>query len=89
MILRSVTIGTAAGCEVRIHDDVYVSARHARIDQHDDGRYVLQDIGSMNGTWIIRDGRPNKIPLGGVDLLQPGDKVRVGRTEIPWAQPAA
>lgn len=86
MTTRSVTIGTAADCDIRIHDDPYVSARHARITESATGRYMLADIGSTNGTWIRRTGSPAllKIPFGGQLPLQPGDIVRVGRTEIPW-----
>lgn len=86
MILKTVTIGTAADCDICIHADPYVSARHASIEQHDDGHFILRDIGSTNGTFIHRPGMPAllKIPLGGWLPLKPGDVVRVGRTEIPW-----
>jgi pSer/pThr/pTyr-binding forkhead associated (FHA) protein len=90
VIVKSVTIGTAEDCDLRINSDAYVSARHARIEQHDTGRFVLTDIGSTNGTWIRRPtmGALMKVALGSGLDLRPGDVVRVGRTEIPWQVPA-
>ncbi len=85
-VIRSVVIGRGEGCDLVIRDDEYVSPRHARIDQHENGLFTIEDIGSTNGTWIRRAGRgmPAKIPLGGRDFLRVGDVVRIGRTEIPW-----
>jgi pSer/pThr/pTyr-binding forkhead associated (FHA) protein len=91
VILKSVMIGSGADCGICIHSDGYVSTRHARIDQHADGSFTLTGLGSMNGTWIRRQGFPSpfKVPLGTTAALSPGDTVRVGRTEIPWMEQPA
>lgn len=85
MIVKSVTIGRADDCDLRVHDE-YVSPRHARIDQHANGEFTLTDLGSTNGTWIRRQGlpAPMRVALGTTRPLNPGDVVKVGRTEIPW-----
>ncbi|GAA0529343.1 hypothetical protein GCM10010172_07520 [Paractinoplanes ferrugineus] len=84
-VIRTFTIGTGEGCDLRVEDG-YASPRHAKIDQHDDGTFVIDDLASTNGTWIRRPGMafPIKVRCGlGIDL-KPGDIVKVGRTEIPW-----
>lgn len=54
-------------------DDITVSRRHLRIRRDDDGRrFVAEDQGSLNGTYVNRervDGRE----------LHHGDEVQVGR----------
>jgi serine/threonine-protein kinase len=59
------------------HDpEAKVSRRHARIIQ-EDGRYVLEDLGSTNGTFVNRGRR--LIP-GNRQPLNDGDEVIVGKT---------
>jgi diguanylate cyclase (GGDEF)-like protein len=66
----STVIGRALDCEVRL-SDVGVSRRHAVIEQQGETDYVVQDLGSRNGTTVR--GRPvTKCRL--VD----GDRVGVG-----------
>jgi pSer/pThr/pTyr-binding forkhead associated (FHA) protein len=90
MIVKSVTIGSAADCDIRINDDPYVSPRHARIDQHDNDLFTIQDAGSTNGTFVRRASLPAlaKVRLGTGIELRPGDWICVGRTEIPWKESA-
>ncbi|MDR1944474.1 MAG: FHA domain-containing protein [Synergistaceae bacterium] len=51
-------------------DDMTVSRRHARIDAID-GTWRIEDLGSMNGTWLngkrLERGRP--YPLGAGDTV--------------------
>jgi diguanylate cyclase (GGDEF)-like protein len=66
----STVIGRSVECEIRI-SDVGVSRRHAQIEQQGDTDYVVQDLGSRNGTTVR--GRPvTKCRL--VD----GDRIGVG-----------
>lgn len=59
------------------HDpEAKVSRRHARIIQ-ENGRYMLEDLGSTNGTFINRGRR--LIP-GNRQPLNDGDEVIVGKT---------
>jgi two-component system cell cycle response regulator len=66
----STAIGRSLDCEIRIFD-VGVSRRHAMIEQQGDTDYVVQDLGSRNGTTVR--GRPiTKCRL--VD----GDRIGIG-----------
>ena len=69
-----VTIGRAPDSTVVIEDD-YASSRHARV-YSSEGAWVVEDLGSTNGTWIDRTRitTPTVLPVG-VPL-------RVGRTTL-------
>ena len=68
------TIGRAPDSTVVIEDD-YASSRHARV-YPSEGAWVVEDLGSTNGTWIDRTRitTPTVLPVG-VPL-------RVGRTTL-------
>lgn len=38
-----------------LDEGVYVSRKHARITQDEDGTYRIEDLGSSNGTYLLRD----------------------------------
>lgn len=60
------------------HDpEAKVSRRHARIKRDEDGRFVIEDLGSTNGTFVNRGRR--LIP-GSPHLLNDGDEIIVGKT---------
>ncbi len=69
-----VTIGRAPDSTIVIDDD-YASSRHARV-YPSEGAWVVEDLGSTNGTWIDRTRitTPTVLPVG-VPL-------RVGRTTL-------
>jgi len=75
----TVTIGAAADCEVVVAADPYVSRHHARLARVDDHGFVLEDLGSANGT-LLRVRRP--IPL------EMGDEIVLGTTVLRLEQPA-
>ena len=47
---RSLPLGRAPGCQL-VFDDDTVSRRHAEL-RMTDGRWILRDLGSSNGTWV-------------------------------------
>lgn len=65
-----ITIGREPASTIRI-DSLYVSRKHARIEQ-DEERAVLVDLGSSNGTSL------NGERVEGSARLSPGDIVRIG-----------
>jgi pSer/pThr/pTyr-binding forkhead associated (FHA) protein len=70
-INRAVAIvGRAKGCSVRIPEND-VSRRHCRIRQKD-GFVVIEDLRSLNGTYV------NGERITGARALRPGDAVEVG-----------
>lgn len=59
------------------HDpEAKVSRRHARIKMQD-GRYVIEDLGSTNGTYVNRGRR---LLPGMAQVIADGDEVIVGKT---------
>lgn len=69
------TIGRAEQCQVRVEGDTYVSSMHARIFQRD-GSYMVEDLGSTNGTYL------NRRRITAPAELQRGDRVKVGKTVL-------
>ena len=69
-----ITVGRAADSTVVLKDD-YASSRHARFFPSD-GQWIVEDLGSTNGTWIDRTR------ITGPTVLRVGSKVRVGRTTL-------
>ena len=62
-------IGRSPECHVFL-DDVTVSRRHAEI-VHEDDRYVIRDLGSLNGTFVNRH-RIESVALSADDEVQIG-----------------
>ena len=65
----AVVIGRGDDCHVII-DDRQASRHHARITQTQDG-YVLEDLGSKNGTFL--NGQPLTVPT----VLKDGDEIGI------------
>lgn len=70
----AVTIGRSASCTVQIIDK-RVSRHHAVLRHHRLG-FVLEDLGSKNGTLI------NDKPLVGRIQLKNGDRIKIGDTSL-------
>jgi diguanylate cyclase (GGDEF)-like protein len=76
---RPVHIGRDPGIEMRL-EDVGISRRHARIFRDEKrARYLVEDLGSTNGT------RLNGVRLSRPHPLAEGDKISVGSTVIRFA----
>jgi hypothetical protein len=69
-----ITVGRANDSTLVLKDD-YASSRHARFFPSD-GQWIVEDLGSTNGTWIDRTR------ITGPTVLRVGAKVRVGRTTL-------
>lgn len=67
-------IGRGNSCRL-VLDDTYVSTVHARIFAKAD-TYMLEDLGSTNGTYLNRKRVTS--PVG----LQRGDQVKIGKTVL-------
>ncbi len=55
-------------------DDVTVSRRHAEF-RREGGQFVIQDVGSLNGTYV--NGRPTERAV-----LRRGDEVQIGKFKL-------
>ena len=69
-----VTLGRAAGCQITL-DDTFVSSLHARVYRRD-GNYVVEDLGSTNGTYL------NRKRVAGPMVAQRGDRLQVGNVVL-------
>lgn len=69
-----VTLGRAADCTLVLDDD-YSSSHHSRLYPHE-GTWVVEDLGSTNGTWIDRTR------VTGPTVLAMGQPLRIGRTVL-------
>ncbi|MFE9120590.1 FHA domain-containing protein [Streptomyces sp. NPDC007172] len=72
---QTVTLGRAHDSTIVLDDD-YASSRHARIYPDRDGNWIVEDLGSTNGTYLDRTRltTPTPIPLGA--------PIRIGKTVI-------
>lgn len=71
----AVTIGRAPDSTLVLDDD-YASTRHARIAPDESGGWIVEDLGSTNGTYL---GRTR---ITGPTRLSIGAPVRVGKTVL-------
>jgi pSer/pThr/pTyr-binding forkhead associated (FHA) protein len=72
---QPITIGRAPDSTIVLDDD-YVSHRHAQLTPDNKGRWVLEDLGSTNGTYIDRQR------ITGPVLVGPGVALRIGKTVL-------
>ncbi|MGY1436858.1 MULTISPECIES: FHA domain-containing protein FhaB/FipA [Streptomyces] len=72
---QTITLGRAHDSTIVLDDD-YASSRHARIYPDRDGRWIVEDLGSTNGTYLDRTRltTPTPIPLEA--------PIRIGKTVI-------
>ncbi len=63
-------LGRGQDAHIRI-TDMQVGRRHAVIEMQDDGRFLLRDLGSVNGTWFNGERVYER-------LLEPLDEFRLG-----------
>ena len=74
-VTASAIVGRGPESGVSIDGDEFASAQHARIEASPDGVWI-EDLGSTNGTFV------NGARVTAKRVLQPGDVVRVGETEL-------
>ena len=71
---QQITMGRANDATLVVNDD-YASTRHARIFPQD-GQWVVEDLGSTNGTYLDRQKvtQPTPVPVG--------VPIRIGKTVL-------
>jgi hypothetical protein len=70
-----ITVGRSPDCDIFL-DDVTVSRRHALLKQADGG-FLIEDQGSLNGTFLNRR-RIESAPL------EDGDEVQIGKYKLTF-----
>jgi pSer/pThr/pTyr-binding forkhead associated (FHA) protein len=58
-------------------DDITVSRRHAELRKSADGKVVIRDLGSLNGTYVNRERIEEQVLSG-------GDEVQVGKFKLVY-----
>lgn len=86
--VKSWVFGTGEDCDVRVKDDPRISTRHCKVTLYEDGSATVEDLGSVNGTYLRGEGPMDPIPGARVLYrpvnIRPGMVIRIGRTDIPW-----
>lgn len=72
---EKVTLGRLPECELAVADP-NVSRRHALVRKGPDGSWVVEDLGSTNGTKV------NGLRISGSRRLEDGDEITVGATSV-------
>jgi pSer/pThr/pTyr-binding forkhead associated (FHA) protein len=58
-------------------DDITVSRRHAEFSRQPDGKVVVRDVGSLNGTYVNRERIEDQV-------LSAGDEVQIGKFKLVY-----
>jgi EmrB/QacA subfamily drug resistance transporter len=74
-LTKPLEIGRDAGADLPLPDDQLVSRLHARVSPTPDG-FVVEDLGSRNGTWV------NGARIEGPTVVGPDDEIRIGRAVL-------
>ncbi|MEU3441187.1 FHA domain-containing protein [Streptomyces griseoincarnatus] len=72
---QTITLGRAHDSTIVLDDD-YASSRHARIYPDRDGQWIVEDLGSTNGTYLDRTRLTTPTPIS------LGAPIRIGKTVI-------
>lgn len=74
---QKITIGRGTYNDIVVKDEK-VSRSHLQIIYDENGNYILNDLGSLNGTYI------NDKRTTGKTFITADDTVRIGDTTLPW-----
>ncbi|WP_328340973.1 FHA domain-containing protein [Streptomyces violaceus] len=72
---QTISLGRAHDSTIVLDDD-YASSRHARIYPDRDGQWIVEDLGSTNGTYLDRNRLTTPTPIA------LGSPIRIGKTVI-------
>jgi pSer/pThr/pTyr-binding forkhead associated (FHA) protein/predicted Ser/Thr protein kinase len=76
-------IGRQAPGEGKLGNDIEISRRHARVSREADGQFLIEDLGSTNGTFVNGDR------ITAAHVLQAGDQLEMGDTKLVVEVPQA
>ncbi|HEX6386307.1 MAG TPA: FHA domain-containing protein [Anaerolineae bacterium] len=74
LTLPKTSIGRGTNNEIVIND-VEVSRRHAEITRQPDGTYLIEDLGSTNGTFVNGRRSVGRTPLHHGDVIELGESI--------------
>lgn len=79
---HALSIGRDAGNDI-VRDEATVSRRHAMLVWAE-GRWLIEDLGSANGTFV----NDQRVPFGSPHPLRHGDRICVGSETLLFSWPA-
>lgn len=82
--MNTLTFGRGPGVDIRV-DNEYVDRRHCRVHQLDSDRFMVEDLGSTNGTYLRRRWSSIRVTTS-VEMI-PGDMIHLGGPRgvtLPW-----
>ncbi len=77
-VRRKYSIGRVRSCDIPLADDS-VSGHHAELEFLEDGKWLLTDCQSTNGTFLLGSGAPQRLSQS---LVSPLDRVRFGSVTL-------
>src|SRR5687768_18373353 len=80
-LLAHNTLGRHPNNTVQVLDRI-VSKEHCHVDLIEGGRFILRDLGSLNGTYVNGERVSERV-------LNPGDEITLGSTRIIFDQDKA
>src|SRR3954447_15021346 len=84
---EELVIGRTASVEGRLADDPEILRQHARVMRSGEG-YVLEDLGSMNGTFVNGNRLQTPHQLADGDQIEVGGTRLLAHVELPEGAPA-
>jgi serine/threonine protein kinase len=73
-------IGRQAPGPGKLGNDIEISRRHARVTRESNGQFLIEDLGSTNGTYL------NERQLQAPEQLRADDTIRIGETEYRYEE---
>ena len=81
-------IGRDDDCNLKLPDEK-ISRKHASLTRHADGRVILQDLGSTNGTFVDEQRITTPVELTGNEQVRVGDTMMIVSAQAPSGTPTA
>lgn len=78
--MKTLIFGRSGKCDITITGDTKISRQHIQIVELNDGRYLVLDLNSANGTYI----NGHRLPKGTDKIIEATDIIRIGNKVIPW-----
>ena len=75
-VREELQIGRQAPGDGKLGNDIEISRRHARVTREGRREFLIEDLGSTNGTFV------NGERIAGARVLEPGDKLEMGDTKL-------
>ena len=77
---KMVVFGREEHVDFQIMKDSHVSREHFAIEEDDDGKFILVELGASNGTYL----NDEKLESNSIVELKDGDVVRAGRQRFTY-----